>query len=85
MRTLAANLLRTSDENLGLLDLAAFDQFLCTKIPEKFHSASINLKQKILKMFSAGIPEALTLEFGYYEDERRGCAQDGLSLVKNLH
>ena len=68
----------------ALLDRAAFDRFLCSKIPAQFHDGDIPFKQRVLSMVLTDLPAGLRPEIGPYEDERRGGIMDfGLTLVKN--
>jgi hypothetical protein len=85
VKTLTTNLLRISDDILNLLDMEAFDRFLATKIPERFHGSTYNFKQKILKLLSLDVPPSLVVEISQYEDDRRGGLEHGIILVKKLH
>jgi hypothetical protein len=85
VRTLTANLLRIPDEILKLLDMEAFDRFLATKIPERFHKSNNTFKQKILKLLSLDVPPSLVVEISEYKDDRRGGLEHGIILVKKLH
>jgi hypothetical protein len=83
LKVLLAN--TKSDDIKGLLDVAAFDRFLCSKIPERFHNGDISFKQNVLKLLSIEVPQTLTVEIGYYEDERRGGSQFGMTLIKKFN
>lgn len=83
LKVLLAN--TKSDDIKGLLDVAAFDRFLCSKIPDRFHNGDISFKQKVLKMLSIEVSRNLTVEIGYYEDERRGGSQFGMTLIKKFN
>ena len=82
---LSANLLRGPDEITRLLDIEAFDRFLATKIPERFHESNHTFKQKILKLLSLDVPPSLVVEISQYKDDRCGGLQHGITLIKKLH
>ena len=84
LNTFLVSFERGEPEISALLDRAAFDRFLCSKIPAQFHNGDIPFKQKVLSMVLTDLPAGLRPEIGPYEDERRGGIMDfGLTLVKN--